>query len=102
MLVNVVNMHQHTINDPGDNRPTTRALTMLAMSSRTLVIRSWGCQHDHSITSLHLTMSQPAVSADDAIDERDEPARDDDGKAAADDHGGYKVGMLGPCPGAWK
>src|SRR5262249_51374327 len=62
MLVDVIDVDQHAVDDPRDVRPDTGALAMLAMALRALVVGTERRQHDHPVTRIHLGVTEPAVS----------------------------------------
>src|SRR5438445_2281955 len=61
MGVHVIDVHQHAVDDPRHRRPGTRALAVLAMTSRPFVVGRRCGEHDDAVPGLHLAVTQSAA-----------------------------------------
>src|SRR5262245_49308312 len=61
MFINVVDINERPINNPGYSRPFSGAFAALTMSLRRFVLRRWGGEHDQAAAIFHLRVSEFAV-----------------------------------------
>src|SRR5215813_4551486 len=66
MFINIVDINERSINNPGDSRPLPGAFAALAMSLWTLIIRRGCREHDQAVAIFHLRVSESAVGPDHA------------------------------------
>src|SRR5262249_3159634 len=66
MFIDIVDINERSINNPGDSRPLPGAFATLAMPLWTFVIRRGCREHDQAVAIFHLRMSESAVRPDHA------------------------------------
>src|SRR5215471_21082384 len=66
MFINVVDINERPINNPGHGRPFSGACASLAMALRTFVLRRGCGEHDQTVAIFHLRMSESAVRPNNA------------------------------------
>src|SRR3989442_1590737 len=60
----VVDVHQHAVDDVRHLRPSPRGLALLAMPLGAVVVGRRSSQHDQPLAGLHLAMTESAVSVE--------------------------------------
>jgi hypothetical protein len=60
MRVDVIDVHEHAVDDPRHARPLARAVARLAMTARAFVVGRGSRQHDQAVAGLHLAVREPA------------------------------------------
>src|SRR5262249_42240203 len=66
MFINIVDINERSINNPGHSRPFSGAFAALAMPLRTLVFRRGCGEHNQTVAIFHLRVSESAVWPDHA------------------------------------
>src|SRR5690348_4894126 len=56
--VDVVDVHEHSVDDVGDLQPLACGLAFLAVPPRSVVVGRRSGEHDHAAVGLHLTVAQ--------------------------------------------
>src|SRR5215475_404048 len=66
MFINVVDINERPINNPGPGRPFSGACASLAIALRTFVLRRGCGEHDQTVAIFHLRVSESAVRPNNA------------------------------------
>src|SRR6185295_15075004 len=61
VALEVIHVHEHTIDDPRHRRPPASLFAHLPMALRAAVIRRGRRKHDQSFTGAHLAVREPSV-----------------------------------------